>query len=348
MQNNYNLIQNINIHEKIMIDKKSDSEKVVIGVDIGGTNTAIGIVNYKNELLLENSFLTKADEGIDAFIKRLTKKIEEAIGRYEATHILEGIGVAAPSANYLNGIIESPANLKWGDVNFIEMMKKNFDVPIALINDANAAALGEQKFGSAKGMNNFIVLTLGTGLGTGIVVNGHLLYGENGFAGEIGHTIIEKDGRQCNCGRRGCLETYVSATGIKRTVFNFLSKYNDQSELRRLNFEDVTGKQISEFALQNDQIALKAFNYTGEILGRALANIVTYFDPQAIILSGGLVDSDELLLNPTLKYFDEFLLNVYKGKVQILKSNLQNGEAAVLGACSFAREEIFENILNII
>ncbi|MHB8578891.1 MAG: ROK family protein [Ignavibacteriaceae bacterium] len=331
-----------------MTNKKTDNHKIVIGVDIGGTNTAIGIVNFNNVLLLENSFLTKADEGINKFIERLTKKIKEAYAKYESTHMLEGIGVAAPSANYLNGIIESPANLKWGDVNFIEMMKKNFDVPIALINDANAAALGELKFGSAKGMNNFIVLTLGTGLGTGIVLNGHLLYGENGFAGEIGHTIIEKEGRQCNCGRRGCLETYVSATGIKRTVFNFLCNYTDESELRHSNFENVTSKQISELAHSNDPIAIKAFEYTGEILGRALANIVTYFDPQAIILSGGLVDSDELLLTPTSQYFDKYLLNVYKGKVQILKSNLQNGKAGVLGACSFARDEIFENILNII
>ena len=317
-----------------MFEKNSEEQKIIIGIDIGGTNTAIGILDSNDILLFENSFLTKADEGVDKFFEKLIKKIKDAFAKYESTHILAGIGVAAPGANYLNGIIESPANIRWGNVNFIEIMKSHFDVPIVLSNDANASALGEQKFGRAKGMNNFIVLTLGTGLGTGIVLNGHLLYGENGFAGEIGHTIIEKDGRQCNCGRRGCLETYVSATGIKRTVADLLCNCNDPSEFRKMDFENISGKLITELALKNDSIAIKAFEYTGEILGRALANIVAYFDPQAIILSGGLVNANEILLEPTLRYFNKFLLNVYKGKVQLLNSNLLNGKAAILGACS--------------
>jgi glucokinase len=324
-----------------------DKDQIVIGVDIGGTNTTIGIVDFNNNILLENSFLTKADQGAELFSGRLAKHINDAFSKYKIKYNLEGIGIAAPGANYQNGIIESPANLKWGDVKFIELMQNHFQVPIALINDANAAALGEHKFGSAKGMNNFIVLTLGTGLGTGIVVNGHLLYGENGYAGEIGHAVIEKNGRQCNCGKYGCLETYVSASGIKRTVFNLLCNSNDPSELRNIGFENITSKMIGELALKNDPIAVKAFNYTGEILGMALSNLVAFFDPRAIILCGGLVEADEILLKPTFKSFEKFLLNIYKGKVKIIKSNMLNGKSAVLGACSFIRQTIKEDIVNV-
>ena len=321
-----------------------DKESVVIGVDIGGTNTAIGIVDRNNNFLFEGSFLTKADEGINNFIERLIRQIKEAYSKYENTHDLEGIGFAAPGANYLTGTIESSANLKWGEVKFIDLLAPHFNVPVTLLNDANAAALGEQQFGSARGMKNFIMITLGTGLGTGIVVNGQILYGENGFAGELGHLTIEKDGRLCNCGRQGCLETYVSATGIKRTAFNLLGTLNDESKKRHLNYEEITSKQIAELARQKDPIAVNAFNYTGEILGRALSNAVTYFDPQAIILSGGLAEADELLFVPTIHSFEKNLLNVYKGKVRILKSSLQNGRAAVLGSCSFVKSTVNNNL----
>ena len=323
-----------------------NKDQIVTGVDIGGTNTTIGIVDFNNNILFENSFLTKADQGSEIFSRRLSKHINGAYSKFKNRYSLEGIGIAAPGANYQNGIIESPANLKWGDVRFIDLMKNYFSVPIALINDANAAALGEHQFGSAKGMSNFIVLTLGTGLGTGIVVNGRLLYGENGYAGELGHAIIEKNGRQCNCGKYGCLETYVSASGIKRTVFNLLCSTNDESELRHMDFENITSKMIGELACKNDLIAVKAFNYTGEILGIALSNLVTFFDPKAIILCGGLVEADEILLKPTCKYFEKSLLNIYKGKVKIIKSNMLNGKSAVLGACSFIRETISESVIN--
>ena len=323
------------------------NDQIVIGVDIGGTNTNIGIVDLNNNILFEESFLTKADQGADKFSGRLAKKINGTYSKYKSRFSLEGIGIAAPGANYQSGIIESPANLKWGNVKFIELMKKHFQVPIALINDANAAALGEHQFGSAKGMNNFIVLTLGTGLGAGIVVNGNLLYGENGYAGELGHAIIEKNGRQCNCGKHGCLETYVSASGIKRTVFDLLCSSNDPSELRHMDFDNITSKMIGELGIKNDPIAVKAFNYTGEILGIALSNLVTFFDPKAIILCGGLVEADELLLKPTYSTFEKYLLNIYKGKVKIIKSRMMNGKSAVLGACSFVRENINEGIINV-
>jgi glucokinase len=322
-------------------------DQIVIGVDVGGTNTTIGVVDFNNNMLLENSFLTNPEQGADTFANSLSNHINNAYSKYKNDYSLEGIGIAAPGANYLNGIIESPANLKWGNVKFIELMKNHFHVPMALINDANAAALGELQFGSAKGLSNFIVLTLGTGLGTGIVLDGHLLYGENGYAGELGHAIIEKNGRQCNCGKQGCLETYVSASGIRRTVLNLLSNSNEPSELRHMDFESITGKIIGDLGKKNDPIAVKAFNYTGEILGLALSNLVTFFDPKAIILCGGLVEADELLLNPTFTTFEKYLLNIYKGKVKIIKSVMINGKSAVLGACSFIREHISEGIINV-
>ena len=322
-------------------------DQIVIGVDVGGTNTTIGVVDFNNNMLLENSFLTNPEQGANTFANSLSNHINNAYSKYKNDYSLEGIGIAAPGANYLNGIIESPANLKWGNVKFIELMKNHFHVPMALINDANAAALGELQFGSAKGLSNFIVLTLGTGLGTGIVLDGHLLYGENGYAGELGHAIIEKNGRQCNCGKQGCLETYVSASGIKRTVLNLLSNSNEPSELRHMDFESITGKIIGDLGKKNDPIAVKAFNYTGEILGLALSNLVTFFDPKAIILCGGLVEADELLLNPTFTTFEKYLLNIYKGKVKIIKSVMINGKSAVLGACSFIGEHISEGIINV-
>jgi glucokinase len=321
-------------------------DQIVIGVDIGGTNTTIGIVDFHNNILLENSFLTKPDQGAAAFSNNLAQYINNAYSLYKNEYNLEGIGIAAPGANYQNGIIESPANLKWGNINFVELMKQHFQVPVSLINDANAAALGELQFGSAKGMKNFIVLTLGTGLGAGIVVDGHLLYGENGYAGELGHAIIEKNGRQCNCGKHGCLETYVSASGIKRTVLNLLCNSNEPSELRHIDLENITGKLIGELGVKNDPIALKAFNYTGEILGIALSNLVTFFDPKTIILAGGLTEAGELLLKPTYSTFEKYLLHIYKGKVKIIKSGMMNGKSAVLGACSFIRENISEGAIH--
>jgi glucokinase len=321
-----------------------EKQETVVGVDIGGTNTIFGIVDFNNNIISEHSIKTYPERGVDDFFERLALNINETYKKLKPGNVLSGIGIAAPGANHLKGIIQSPANLKWGNVNVYEIMEKYFDVPIALINDAKAAALGEQEFGSAIGINNFIVITLGTGLGTGIVLDGQILHGENGFAGEIGHSIVEKNGRQCNCGRRGCLETYVSASGIKRTVFNLLSSCNEKSEFRYLNFETVTSKHISELALQNDPIALKAFNFTGKIFGRALSNMVTCFDPKVIILYGGLAEAGELLLKPTRKYLENSLLNIYNGKVQILKSKLQNGRSAVLGAGSLVKKTLRKNI----
>jgi glucokinase len=226
-------------------------------------------------------------------------------------------------------------------------MKKHFDIPIAILNDADAAALGEHTLGVAREMKNFIVLTLGTGLGSGIFVDEHLMRGENGLAGELGHITIEEGGRECTCGRTGCLETYVSANGIKRSVSYFLSVSGLESELKNISFNELTSKKVYELALVNDPVALEVFNYTGEILGKALANVVTVFNPEAIILFGGIADSNELLLNPTIYFFEKNLLNFYKGRVRILKSGLQNGKAAVYGACEFTKKMMIRSSINV-
>jgi glucokinase len=327
--------------------RKSLAEKkeIVVGVDVGGTNTVVAVTDLYNNILFQNEFKTEPEKGVENFFVRLSSLIKNEYENLKSRYIISGIGLAAPSANYLKGTIESPANLKWGNVNLVEMMRKHFDFPIKVLNDANAAAIGEHTFGAARGMNNFIVLTLGTGLGSGIFIDGHLLQGENGLAGELGHTNVEPDGRECTCGRDGCLETYVSANGLKRSVFYFLAISNELSELRDISFNELTGKKISDLARKNDPIALKAFSYTADILARALANTVTYFNPEAIILFGGLADSNELLLDPLNIYFEKYLLNIYKGKIKILKSELQNGKSAVLGACSYAKKTLGENLV---
>jgi glucokinase len=330
-----------------MTDNIIVKKEIVVGVDIGGTNTVLGIVDLSNNILWENSFKTYPGRGVDDFFERLTIVIKEAYNKLEDRYVLTGIGLAAPGANYLKGTIESSVNLKWGNVNISEIMKKHFGIPVTILNDADAAAVGEHFLGVAQKMKNFIVLTLGTGLGSGIFVDGHLMSGENGLAGELGHIIIEQDGRECTCGRKGCLETYVSAAGIKRSASYFLSVLGLESKLKNISFNELTSKKVCELALNNDPVALKVFNYTGEILGKTLANIVTIFNPEAIILFGGLADADELLLNPTNFYFEKSLLNFYKGKVLILKSGLQNGKAAVYGACEFAKESMIKNMINV-
>ena len=312
----------------------------IVGVDIGGTNTVLGLIDLENNYLLDKTFETNSEKGVDTYVERLHNYIQEIFAEFSGTYELRGIGLAAPNANFLTGVIENSVNLKWKNVNLVDLLKKYFDIPIALINDANAAALGEQISGSAAGMKNFIVLTLGTGLGSGIVVDGNLIYGENGLAGELGHVVVKSNGRKCNCGKHGCLETYISANGIKRTVFEFLSYYNEETELKNISYNNLTSKRISELALNKDRMALKVFEYTGEILGRALSNVVAYFDPEAIILLGGLSESGDLLIKPTRFFFDKYLLNIYKGKVQILKSTLQSGRAAVLGAGNFVMKDI--------
>lgn len=318
-------------------------QKVVLGIDIGGTNTAFGFVDPEGKLLVEFSFPTHSQESAGKLFSRLHPEVKKLFSSLENNYQLVGIGVGAPNANYYKGTVELPPNLNWGTVNIVELCEKYFSVPCAITNDANAAAIGELKFGAGKGLKDFIVITLGTGVGSGIIVNGELVYGHDGFAGEIGHTIYDVGGRHCGCGRKGCLETYASASGIKRTVFELLADTNYQSLLSEISFDELNSKMISDAALKGDKIALMAFDLTAKILGIKLADAVAHTSPEAIIIFGGLANAGGLILEPTKKYMEEYMLNIFKDKVKILPSGLKNGNAAILGSAALIWNELDKN-----
>ena len=317
-----------------------NKQKLIVGVDIGGTNTVFGFIQEKGKCFFSDSMTTNPEEEAERFIERLSNKIKTDFRHYSQDYTLSGIGIAAPMANHLNGTIQTPSNIKWNNVKVVEIINKIFSVPTAIINDANAAALGEYEFGLGNGLNNFIVITLGTGLGSGIIINGKLLQTPDGLTSEFGHTMINPYGRRCNCGRTGCLETYASANGIRRTVLELMAKYNGETELHKIPFTEISGQLINNLAIKDDPIAIEAFRYTGEILGKALANLAISFVPEKIILLGGLTDADDLLLEPTRKYFERNLLEIYKGKIEIQKSSMDNGMPAILGAGSLILKEI--------
>lgn len=321
-----------------------DRVKVAVGVDIGGTNTVFGFVDELGNCLGESSLPTNPGNGPDNLFDRLFEKINSSFSKFSEQNEIVGIGIGAPNANYYKGTIEQPPNLGWGIVNVLEIVKKYTAVPVSITNDANAAAIGEMIFGAVKGMENFIVITLGTGLGSGIVVNGELVYGADGFAGEIGHMIYDINGRECGCGRRGCLETYASASGIKRTVFELLAEVNSPSILRKFSFDLLTSKDIYDAAMKEDKIALAAFDRTAKILGAQLADVVACFSPEAIILFGGLANAGKLIFDPVKIYMEEFMLNIFKNKVRIIPSGLSNGNAAVLGSGALIWNEIKKKI----
>jgi glucokinase len=313
----------------------------VVGIDIGGTNTAIGLVDRAGQCLAEASIPTRATEEASHLVARVTETVDRLIDPLKATHTLRGIGIGAPNANYYHGTVEYPPNLNWPGVTDVAgMFRKHYPLPIAVTNDANAAALGELLFGSGKGLRDFIVITLGTGLGSGLVVNGSLVYGHDGFAGELGHTIVDPNGRECGCGRKGCLETYASATGICRTVFELLCNRRTESALRGVAFKDLTAKMISAAAKQGDAIAREAFEDTGRILGMKLADSVAHTSPSAIIMFGGLAAAGDLIFGPTKRHMEANLLPIFKGKVQLLLSGLKESNAAVLGSAALIWNEL--------
>jgi glucokinase len=321
---------------------KLKAKQAAVGIDIGGTNTVLGIVDMEGNILSRLNIPTKTGEDYHPYMESLTKAINQTIELAGKEVEIEGIGVGAPNGNYYNGTIEFAPNLKFkGIVPVVDFLKVKFNYHvIVLTNDANAAAIGEMIYGGAKGMNDFIMITLGTGVGSGIVVNGEMVYGHDGFAGEIGHTIVFPDGRACGCGRKGCLETYTSAPGIKRTVFELLSAMNDPSEMRNINFNDLSAHQIDEFARKGDKIALAAFDFTGKILGLKLADAVAHTSPEAIFLFGGLAQAGKLIFEPTKRYMEQYMLNIYQNKIKLVPSELPPGDAAILGSSALVWKEI--------
>jgi glucokinase len=316
---------------------------IVLGVDIGGTYTKFGFVDRRGHCLASASMATDSRQPAESFFKRLKEESGLLLDSMEGQFELIGIGIGAPNANYHKATIELPPNLEWEFVDVGAVAGKQFNVPLAVTNDANAAALGEMLFGAARGMKDFIVITLGTGLGSGIVANGQLVYGADGFAGEIGHTLVEPNGRECGCGRRGCLETYCSATGLCRTVQELICNTNEPSALRGVSFADLTAPMVSEAAQHGDRIALQAFEACGTTLGLKLADSVAHLSPEAIILSGGVAAAGELIFAPTRRSLEKHLFPIFRNKVKLIPSQLTESNAAVLGASALIWNKI-ENI----
>lgn len=316
------------------------SKPYVVGIDIGGTNTVFGIVDARGNVIASNSIKTGKHANIEDYIEELKTALNKLIEAHDAKDKIHGIGVGAPNSNYFTGTIEYATNQPWkGVVPLAKLLTEAFGVPVAVTNDANAAAIGEMTYGAARGMKDFIMITLGTGVGSGIVVNGQLVYGHDGFAGELGHVIVKpSNGRMCGCGRTGCLETYCSATGVARTAREFLEIRTDPSRLRDLPIEEITSKDVYDAAIAGDKLAREIFQYTGEIMGRAFANFVAFSSPEAIILFGGLARAGELLMKPIKESMDRNMLNMFKGKTKLLLSELKESDAAVLGASALGWE----------
>jgi glucokinase len=306
-------------------------QDLALGIDIGGTNTVLGIINRRGEIIAQDSLPTRGHDTVEGYIHdvaQLAMAMMDAAGRSN----IQGVGVGAPNGNYYTGEIAYAANLPWqGVIPLARLFSKALGLKTTITNDANAATIGEMMYGAAKGMKDFIMVTLGTGVGSGFVANGQLIYGHDGFAGEFGHIIAVRDGRDCGCGRKGCLETYVSATGIVTTAREWLDNSSTASSLRG-HGDALTSRQIAEAALDADTLALEVFEYTGKILGQSLADMVAITSPEAIILFGGLAHAGNLIIEPTKRYMEENLLRFFKNKIPILPSALPQADAAILGA----------------
>ena len=311
----------------------------VVGMDIGGTNTVFGVVDSRGNVLASDSIKTQEHEEIDEYVDAVCKKLIPLLQQFGGAEKFKGMGVGAPNGNYYKGTIEFAPNLPWkGVIPLAAMFEDKLGIPTALTNDANAAAIGEMTYGAARGLRDFIMITLGTGVGSGIVVNGQLVYGHDGFAGELGHVVVERDGRLCGCGRKGCLETYCSATGVARTAREFLVARSEPSLLREIPAEEIVSKDVYDAAIKGDKLALEIFEYTGTILGRALADFIAFSSPEAIILFGGLAKSGDLIMKPIQTAMDENVLKIYAGKTKLLLSQLKDEDAAVLGASALGWE----------
>ena len=313
----------------------------VVGIDIGGTNTVFGVVDARGTVLYSGSIKTGKYSEIEEYVSALAQGLKQVIDQAGGPEKIKGIGVGAPNGNFFNGCIEFAPNLPWkGKIPLAQMISEAVDgIPVALTNDANAAAIGEMTYGAARGMKDFIVITLGTGGGSGIVIGGNLVYGHDGFAGELGHVIVRRNnGRLCGCGRQGCLEAYTSATGVARTAREYLEIRKDESVLRDLDPAEITSKDVYDAAMKNDKIALEIFEATGTMLGEAFADFIAFSSPEAIILFGGLTKAGDLLMNPIKRALDKNILKIYAGKTKLLFSQLKESDAAVLGASALGWE----------
>lgn len=308
----------------------------VIGLDLGGTNAVFGIVDSRGEIKATTAIKTQTYHKAEDFVNASVEALQIIIDQVGGLEKIKGMGVGAPNANYYKGTIEYAPNVEWAHetvVPLADMFSGKLGIPVGVTNDANAAAIGEMTYGVARGMKNFIVLTLGTGVGSGIVANGQLVYGSDGFAGELGHVIMRReDGRSCGCGRNGCLEAYCSATGVARTAREMLIKSDEPSLLRNKNAEDITSLDVSMAASNGDELAKRVYQFTGNMLGEACADFTTFLSPEAYIFFGGLTKAGDLIMNPIKESYEKHVMSPFKGKAQFLISALDGSSAAVLGA----------------
>lgn len=315
--------------------EQEQQKPYVIGLDLGGTNSVFGIVDRRGSIIATTSIKTQEQNDVEVYVNKCCEALKKIIEEVGGIETIEAMGIGAPNANYYTGIIDNPANLPWkGQIPLAKMFSDRLGIPVALTNDANAAAIGEMAYGAAKGMKNFIMITLGTGVGSGIVVNGQVVYGSDGFAGELGHVIVDRspEARSCGCGRKGCLETYCSATGVARTAKQIVSTTNKPTLLRNIPIDQITSKDVAIAAEQGDEVAKEIFEYTGKILGQACADFAAFSSPEAFIFFGGLTKAGDLLMDPIKKAYDENVLFVFKNKAQMIVSQLDDAAAAVLGA----------------
>ena len=323
--------------------EEQELKSFVIGLDLGGTNSVFGIVDQRGQVLATTSIKTQSYKTVEDFVDAGIEVLKPIIAKVGGISQIKAMGIGAPNGNFYRGTIENAANLVWAHdsvVPLADMFSKRLNIPVGLTNDANAAAIGEMQYGVARGMKDFIMITLGTGVGSGIVVNGQMVYGSDGFAGELGHVIMVRgeEGRSCGCGRKGCLEAYCSATGVARTAREFLQKTKEPSLLRDINPEEITSLDVSIAAGKGDKMALDIFAFTGDMLGAACADFANFSSPEAFVFFGGLTKAGDLLMNPIKAAYAKYVLPTYRDNVKFLVSSLDDAAAAVLGASAIGWE----------
>lgn len=313
----------------------------VLGLDMGGTNSVLGVVDARGHVLGRTSIKTQAYRDINDYVNALYEEAEKIIEPLGGMEMVRGIGAGVPNGNFYTGYIQEAMNLPWQTVPFAQLVSERFGLPCRITNDANAAAMGEMTYGAAKGMKNFIMITLGTGVGSGIVIDGNVVYGHDGFAGELGHTtaVRGENARPCNCGKMGCLEAYASATGVARTAKEILTSTTKETLLRQLDVDNITSKDVYDAAEQGDEVAKEIFDFTGTILGQQLADFIAFSAPEAIVLFGGLTKSGDWIKRPIEEAMNKNVLPLWKNKVKVLFSDLKEADAAVLGASALAWSE---------